>query len=256
MPALSTRLTPELVARCHRTVPETPSRYTRASEDEIATLIEEITAGMEAPLWIFAYGSLIWKPCFDPAEILRGTAPGWHRAFNVKLTGFRGTVEHPGLMMALARGGRCAGLLLRAEEGQEREVVGALLRRVLPYREFRPMVRWIAVDSAAGRHRALVFWAGHFAPSGIRGLSEAETARMIATACGYAGSCAEYLYETVAELERHGIHDRNLWSLQARVAEEILGDDAPVSGPAAPLPPGAVGPGATPLPVSETSRHP
>ncbi|MBB3444523.1 cation transport regulator ChaC [Rhizobium sp. BK379] len=35
------------------------------------------------------------------------------------------------------------------------------------------------------------------------------------------GSCAEYLYLTVKHLEEKGVRDRNLWRLQALVAEEI-----------------------------------
>ncbi len=42
-------------------------------------------------------------------------------------------------------------------------------------------------------------------------------------ACGHAGSCAEYLYDTVSHLETLGIRDRNLWRLQLLVAEEIVG---------------------------------
>ena len=35
------------------------------------------------------------------------------------------------------------------------------------------------------------------------------------------GSCAMYLYQTVAKLEEHGIHDRRMWHLQELVAAEI-----------------------------------
>lgn len=215
------QLTPDLVARCYRPVVETPGRFVRATESELAAITARLLQDLEGPLWVFAYGSLIWKPCFEAVETRRGVAPGWHRAFTVRLLGFRGTVDRPGLMMALARGGRCAGLVLRAADGAETEVVSSLVRRELPYREFRDMVRWISVDTGHGKVRALVFWAGRFAPADASGLSDAEVAEMIASACGYGGSCAEYLYETLAGLERHGIRDRHLWRLQALVAEAI-----------------------------------
>jgi cation transport regulator ChaC len=48
-----------------------------------------------------------------------------------------------------------------------------------------------------------------------------KVADVLATAAGHWGSCAEYLYETVAHLEQLGIHDRNLWRLQRLVAERI-----------------------------------
>ena len=52
-------------------------------------------------------------------------------------------------------------------------------------------------------------------------------ARRLALACGHAGSCAEYLYNTVEHLEAAGIRDRNLWRLQRLVAEEIAGWPTP-----------------------------
>jgi cation transport protein ChaC len=44
---------------------------------------------------------------------------------------------------------------------------------------------------------------------------------MLARAVGPAGSCAEYLLNTVSHLEERGIRDRYLWRLQAMVAAEI-----------------------------------
>ena len=44
-----------------------------------------------APLWVFAYGSLIWKPDFDAVEWQRGAARGWHRSFCLKMTRWRGS---------------------------------------------------------------------------------------------------------------------------------------------------------------------
>ncbi|TIR43971.1 MAG: gamma-glutamylcyclotransferase, partial [Mesorhizobium sp.] len=41
--------------------------------------------------------------------------------------------------------------------------------------------------------------------------------------CGHWGSGADYLYNTVKNLEQRGIHDRHLWRLQKLVAERIAG---------------------------------
>lgn len=214
-------LTPQLVSRCFRVEPEVPSRFVRANDSDFSETIERLLAQHHGSLWVFAYGSLIWKPCFVPVELQRGAAIGWHRAFSLKMERFRGSPEFPGLMMVLARGGRCNGLLMRVEDGTEGQVISDLLRRELPNREFLRMARWISVESNSDRVRALVFWAGRFPPLDASGISDADAARMIATACGHVGSCAEYLYETVVALEKHGIRDRNLWRLQALVAAEV-----------------------------------
>lgn len=52
-------------------------------------------------------------------------------------------------------------------------------------------------------------------------LSLDEVAEVLSKAAGHWGSCAEYLYETVVQLEKLGIHDQNLWRLQRLVAERI-----------------------------------
>src|SRR5689334_22876304 len=86
-------------------------RLTEAEQDAIAARLDA-EAG-DDPIWIFAYGSLIWKPTFNAAETVRATAIGWHRSFCLELTSWRGTPEIPGLMMALDRGGRCDGVAFR-----------------------------------------------------------------------------------------------------------------------------------------------
>ena len=217
-------LTPELVARAFRVEPELPpgNGFTRASEAEQAALTERMLLDRaDAPIWVFAYGSLIWKPVFTPDEVRVGIASGWHRAFTLRLESFRATPDRPGLMMALAPGGRCSGLLLRLPQADRRGALTALIDREVPFLEVRSMIRWISVQTEAGPVRALVFWAGDCPPHTVRGLSPEETARRIARACGHVGSCADYLYQTVSHLESVGIRDRNLWRLQALVATEL-----------------------------------
>ena len=55
----------------------------------------------------------------------------------------------------------------------------------------------------------------------IAGLSDEELADVLAKACGFRGSMAEYLFQTVSMLESLGIHDRNLWRMQELVAARI-----------------------------------
>jgi glutathione-specific gamma-glutamylcyclotransferase len=218
-------LTPELVALCfrkeeNRGFPERWVLLTEAQQDAIAhRLLEE--AGSD-PVWIFAYGSLIWKPEFETVDSRRATAIGWHRSFCMELTSWRGTPENPGLMMALDRGGRCDGVAFRlSDDRREAELIKTVRREILFQDDFE-MVRWVPLQTEAGRLRALVFWAGPRPGEAVSlKLPLEEVARRLAHACGYAGSCAEYLYNTVSHLEELGIRDRNLWRLQHLVAEEI-----------------------------------
>ncbi|EYD75780.1 Cation transport protein chaC [Rubellimicrobium mesophilum DSM 19309] len=219
-------LTEDHVARATRPVEEFsyPSSFARASEEDYAALVDRLVAERpEGPLHVFAYGSLIWKPTFEAVARRRAVARGWHRQFALVLRGHRATPEAPGLMMTLMPGGRCAGLALEVRAGEERRVLEDSIRREFPFVETLAYRRWLRLDTAEGPIRGLVFWAGPTGSGVQRGLPLEEAAWQIARACGPKESNAEYLRNTVASLEEHGIRDRNLWRLQRLVAQEIDG---------------------------------
>jgi cation transport protein ChaC len=177
---------------------------------------------VDQPLWIFAYGSLIWNPVFAATEEAAAAAHGWHRAFSLRLTRWRGTPERPGLMLALDRGGSCRGVAYRIAEQNVDEALRALLLRELSEDPCANLPRWIAVRTAAGeRLKALTFAVDRRAADYAGRLDEEAVATTLATAAGHWGSCADYLYRTVHHLECRGIRDRRLWRLQAQVAEII-----------------------------------
>lgn len=218
------RLTPAHVARATRPVADFtyPSSFTRAEAQDHAALAARLVAARpEGPLHIFAYGSLIWKPGFEPAAQRRVVARGWHRQFCIQTRGHRGTPETPGLMLALMSGGCCTGLALEVAAGAECQVLEDLARREFPFVEMMAHCRWLRLDAAGGPLCGLAFWAGPTGPGIRRNLPLAVAAVQMARACGPQGSTAEYLLNTVRSLEEHGIRDRNLWTLQRLVAEEI-----------------------------------
>jgi len=226
----SMALTAELVARCERIEPdpgpeEGHSTFTEEEYDAAAAaLLRQKPPG---PLWIFAYGSLIWKPAFVAVEQRRATAFGWHRAFCLELTRWRGSPQQPGLMLGLERGGRCDGVIYRLPDGDHAKQLGRLLRREIGGDDEMRTVRWITVETPTGKRRALTFWAD---PAGLDysvQLPLTRVAQILARACGHIGSGADYLYQTVSKLEEFGIRDRNLWRLQRLVADEIRRMTAP-----------------------------
>lgn len=216
-------LTPELVSLCSRAETDRgpDPRLTPLTDTEREAFARELSReSVGKHLWLFAYGSLIWKPEFEFVEKRRATVNGWHRSFCLEITNWRGTPGQPGLMMALDRGGRCSGVAYRLSDEDRPAQLRGLIKRELDYREDLEGVRWVTVRSGQEILRALVFWAG---PAAVlfKKLPVANVAGILARACGHWGSCAEYLYNTVAHLERLGIHDRNLWRLQKLVAAEI-----------------------------------
>src|SRR6516164_4008692 len=65
------------------------------------------------PVWIFAYGSLMWDPDFPHAKRETALLRGYHRSFCLYSYDYRGTRERPGLTLGLDRGGACRGIVLR-----------------------------------------------------------------------------------------------------------------------------------------------
>ncbi len=217
-------LTPELVALCERPESRPPpdSRFTPIGPAELDVLSERLLEQLgDQALWLFAYGSLIWKPDFTFVEQRRGTVHGWHRSFCLEVTSWRGTPQQPGIMMALAKGGCCDGLAFRLPDGEHREDIRRLVGREITEGEEVSMVRWVTVRTEAGPIRALAFWVGPKGEGVALRLPLERVAWILARAAGHGGSGASYLYNTVSKLDEFGVRDRNLWSLQDLVAREI-----------------------------------
>jgi cation transport regulator ChaC len=155
-------LTAELVARCHREEPDPGPEdgYPEFTETEYdAAAADLLRQKAPGPLWLFAYGSLIWKPEFDSVEHRRAAAPGWHRAFCMELTRWRGSPQQPGLMMGLELGGRCEGIAFRLRDEDHGAQIGRLLRREISGHDGIKAVRWIDIEIGGAMQQALVFWA-------------------------------------------------------------------------------------------------
>jgi cation transport protein ChaC len=173
----------------------------------------------QRPVWIFGYGSLIWKPEFDFAERRIGAIHGYHRQFCFWVKRFRGTPEAPGLMLALESGGICRGVAYRLRQREEKQVLRKIWAREMLAGIYAP--RWVDVRTDGGKLRAITFTINRDHERYAGKLPDETVADALAQACGHVGSCAEYLMETVAHLEELGIRDQRLWRLQQMVADLI-----------------------------------
>jgi cation transport protein ChaC len=223
------QLTPELVARAHREVPSSPLpdylalRTDADHEADVEEILSSRPSGDE--VWIFAYGSLLWNPELDHVEELPAVASGWHRAFCMRIRTVRGTPEFPGLMMALDHGGRCQGVVRSLATRNLEADLHRLVRREMPVKRIdgTPVhkARWIRAKIGSRLIPALAYVINRKCPSYAGRMTATEIADILAFSCGSAGSCAQYLYQTIVELEARGIHDTSLWRLQALVAERL-----------------------------------
>jgi cation transport protein ChaC len=223
-------LTAGLVARIAREVedagPSPGAVY--LTDDDYDILVRDMLA--QAPsgdTWVFGYGSLLWKPAFEYVESRMATVRGWHRSFCIRVARFRGTRDLPGLMMALDRGGQCRGKVFRIPADRVPAVLKTLFQRELVVKPPGTPPRWLMARTNDGPLRALGFVVDRRSPFYSGRLAPEEVADIVSKAVGHWGSCADYLHNTVSHLEALGIHDRNLWRLQALVAERIASSTAP-----------------------------
>jgi cation transport protein ChaC len=167
-------------------------------------------------LWVFAYGSLMWDPAMDFAEVRRAWLPGHARRFILRdIHGARGTHEAPGLMAALDRGDGCNGLAFRIEAENVDEVTRNLWAREMVLPSYVP--RFLPADLDGECIMALAFLADHDTDM-IRGhLTREQQVRYLATGTGFLGSSRDYLETIARQFAALGIDDPEVSTLMAEV---------------------------------------
>ena len=172
------------------------------------------------PYWVFAYGSLMWNPDFPFEEQRQARLHGYHRAFCIYSQHYRGTVENPGLVLGLDRGGSCRGTCFRVHPDDVAEVTEMLWRREMITRVYMP--RRTTAQTPAGPVAVQTFVADPAHEQYAGKLSLQTMAAMIRVGRGVAGENAEYLANTVGHLLELGIDDgplHRLMDLCGAVAE-------------------------------------
>ncbi len=183
--------------------------------------------------WVFAYGSLIWNPDFDFTERHRVRVYGYHRAFCISSTRYRGSPDAPGVVLGLDRGGSCQGVVYRMAPGQEPEIVEALYQREMFNRVYEPKL--LPVGLGDGRVvRAVTFIARREHPSYLR-VSRAEILRRLSSCRGGRGLNRDYAVNTWLALRDWGIEDAGLAGI-VRDLEKHAGSDPPDKLPGTPGP--------------------
>ncbi len=168
-------------------------------------------------MWVFGYGSLIWNPEFPVAERRIARAPGWRRSFCMRSIHHRGSVQAPGLVLALdqAPGAHCDGVAFRVAPGAEAETLAGLRERELISSAYLEVT--LALQAPQGALQALAYVIDPHHAQYCGGLALEEQAQIIAQATGGRGTNRDYLWSTTAHLAELGIADDELDWLAARV---------------------------------------
>jgi len=165
-------------------------------------------------LWVFGYGSLMWRPGFEFTEQVPARLIGEHRALCVYSFDHRGTPEKPGLVLGLDRGGACRGIAYRVAARLRENTVKYLRSREQTTHVYREVMRSVWLDNdASQRVSALTFVVdrGHVQYAGR--LPLAEQLRIVLQGHGRSGNNRDYVLSTVRSIEAQGFRDRQLHQL-------------------------------------------
>lgn len=157
----------------------------------------------------------MWDPGFPHVAAEPALLRGYHRAFCIYSSRYRGTVQSPGLVLGLDPGGACKGIVYRIAAADKAAALEALWNREMRRGVYRP--RLIPVSTPTARRNALSFVANR-THSGYAGRLEINSAaRIIAMCCGERGPNVDYLLNTLRHLDALGVHDHHLHQLLERV---------------------------------------
>jgi len=171
-------------------------------------------------IWVFGYGSLMWRPGFAYTESQPALLRGYHRSLCIYSIQYRGSYERPGLVLGLDKGGSCRGRAMKVAAKDADGVIGYLHEREMIHRVYLP--KWLPVTVPAGKVKAYTFVADRGHEQFIGGLSDKDAVKLILQGRGKGGECLDYVQSTVRHLDELGIADGPIHRL-VKLAEEAAG---------------------------------
>lgn len=182
-------------------------------------------------LWVFAYGSLIWRPGFAYEDRRPARLWGWHRRLCVYSWHHRGTVETPGVVLGLDRGGSCRGVVYRVAASRRAETLAYLRDREqvsplehLPSPIYREIFRPVRFEDGHGRTAeapgpaALTYVVDRGHPQYTGPLADDDLVALVRQGHGISGANPDYVVSTAEHLAALGMRDDTLDRIAARLA--------------------------------------
>jgi len=169
-------------------------------------------------LWVFGYGSLIWRPGFAHVERVPARVVGLHRSLCVYSFDHRGTPERPGLVLGLDRGGACRGIAYRVETTARAATLTYLREREQTTSVYLELVRNVWLVGKPERRVSAVCYVvdrSHVQYAGRLTLD--QQIHHVRQGHGRSGNNRDYVIETVGALEALGCRDAELHLLAERL---------------------------------------
>ncbi|MCG8695622.1 MAG: gamma-glutamylcyclotransferase [Minwuiales bacterium] len=170
----------------------------------------------DGELWVFGYGSLMWRPGIDYLEAAPAVIHGFHRALCVWSWYHRGSEAAPGLVMGLDLGGSCRGRAYRIAAENKATVVDYLYRREMVTPVYRPRLMPARIDERTVS--VLMFTVDRDHPQYAGKLSVETAAGVVVQSQGHSGHNRDYIVNMVEHLDEEGIHDAFLRRLRDEIS--------------------------------------
>ena len=158
--------------------------------------------------WIFAYGSLMWRPGFEFEQAHPAQLSGFHRRLSVYSNHYRGTPERPGLVFGLDHGGTCDGLAYRVSDQKWHSTLHYVRDRELITEIYHEVVMPVVLVGQTVEAVTYVVDPKHHQYAEAK--STADTLATIRQGHGISGSCVEYVCNTIQHLRDMGVYDEEL----------------------------------------------
>ncbi|HAC33675.1 MAG TPA: gamma-glutamylcyclotransferase [Gammaproteobacteria bacterium] len=177
---------------------------------------------ISGPRWLFAYGSLIWRPGFKHHGRQPARLAGWSRRFWQASTDHRGTPDKPGRVVTLIehQTDYCDGVAYRLPRDRgaiidylDHREKGGYARRQLPVQLTGPEEFWV---------NAIVYIGDTNNPHYTGPESIAEIVSTIATASGPSGANRDYCEALSTALRQEGIVDDHIDAVATTLANQRL----------------------------------
>lgn len=176
-----------------------------------------VSEATQESVWVFGYGSLIWRPDIPHSEAQPALLEGWSRRFWQGSHDHRGLPHAPGRVVTLIEdvGAVCRGMAYLVERDTATALANLDHREKNGY-ERHDVVLGIGTGSTTGI--AYIAPPGNHAFLGPAPLD--EMAAQILECAGPSGSNRDYLYDLGEALRQLDAHDAHVFELEALVRKK------------------------------------
>ncbi len=157
-------------------------------------------------LWVFGYGSLMWRPGFAYARRSKALLRGWRRSLCIYSHVYRGSPERPGLVLGLDRGGACPGVAFEVDAALREATIRYLREREQVTAVYLERVAPVTLESG-DRVLAVTYVADRLHDQYAGRLDREAMLEYVRAGKGQSGDNAEYVLETNDHLPAIGVRD-------------------------------------------------